>query len=151
MKKLTCAAILLALCALGCHGKAKPAAPAKVSPVDVCMAVSAKEAECSDDFVPALVDVRIKLDLPAGIAAAAAAPGGKDQLLAQAKQEWAKDSSEAGRTEMCNKMAPQVPAEIAKAAAACDLKAACKDYVACIIPVEEQIVKGEAAPAPATP
>jgi hypothetical protein len=52
---------------------AQPAAAA--DPKATCVAVLQRMRACSEPFIPALVDLRVRYDRPAGIAAAAAAEG----------------------------------------------------------------------------
>lgn len=90
---------------------ATPTASAPVDPASLaqCEAYFARARACTDDYIPALVDVRIELDKPAGIAAEAQQPGGRDSVIAQAKTEWADDSQPAAVTALCNRVIAELP------------------------------------------
>ena len=90
---------------------ATPAASAPADPALLaqCEAFFARARSCTDDYIPALVDVRIELDKPAGITAEAQQPGGRDSIIAQAKTEWADDSQPAAVTAMCDKVIASMP------------------------------------------
>jgi hypothetical protein len=95
-----------------------------------CEQVFRQERACTDAFIPALVDLRAKLDKPYGIKAKVAS--NRDDVIKQAKEEWKHDSSDAAIAQTCKK----APADTQ--AMACLAKTACDAFVACIMPVVEK-------------
>jgi hypothetical protein len=110
----------------------------------VCRDSFARQRTCTDDFIPALVDARIELDLPAGIAAEGKKDGGRDALIAKAKEEWSKDSEPAAVAAQCTDMSGKMPAdqkaEVSGALSQCLPSADCKSYVACVMPVTKKML-----------
>ena len=64
---------------------------------------------CTDQFIPALVDARAAADVPAGIKQAVASD--RDGTIAQAKTEWATDSTDANFEKMCSQPMPEADAK----------------------------------------
>jgi hypothetical protein len=110
----------------------------------VCRESFAKQRTCTDDFIPALVDARIELDLPAGIAAEGKKEGGRDALIAKAKEEWAEDSKPDAVAARCKDMDGKVPAEqkaeLLAAHTKCLAIADCKAYVECVTPITKKML-----------
>ena len=122
-----------------------PAGGGAVSDADVvnhCVAVFTRQHDCTDEYIPALVDTRIDLDLPPGIAAAGATPDGRADIIDQAKQEWAVDGVEPKRTQTCQAIVPQLPpevkAEAENIANTCLAKSTCGEFVQCVMPFQRQ-------------
>lgn len=104
----------LAACA-GAEAEPKTgASPSSTTPppsaVQQCEAFFTRAAACTDTYLPALVDLRIELDKPAGIAAHAQSEG-RDAVLAKAQEEWAADSQPAAITANCERAVSSVPPE----------------------------------------
>jgi len=136
-------ALLFAGHLLGGCGDPAPglsAAAATDDPVQTCEALFEREAACTDAFIPMLVDLRIRHDLPAGIGAAGRALGGRAQLIAQAKQEWRDDSQPAARARTCARIAPGQPAESVAAVRTCLARSSCEELVACVSPLHEAML-----------
>ena len=75
-------------------------APSSSSDVQaLCVEVFTRNRTCTDQYIPALVDLRAKYDVPAGIAAEVAAD--RNGVIAQAKSEWATDSQPAAIAATC--------------------------------------------------
>ena len=137
-------ALLIAAC-----GGSQSAAPAEVGSSQAqpaaasgdakatCVEIFTRNRTCTDQFIPALVDLRAKYDQPAGIAAEVAAH--RDDVIAQARTEWAADSQPAAIDATCTKIAGSEAdqAEIA-AAQACLSNQDCTAYTACIMPHMEK-------------
>jgi len=121
----------------------QPEAATAVTPRDTCVALHERQRECTDVYLPALVDARIANDLPAGIAARAAEPGGRDALLATAEAEWADDSTDASISGTCDAMLAEMPPEqaegLAGQATQCLATDACQAFVDCVIPMTVSI------------
>ena len=113
--------------------------------VAACKAMFARQYECRETFIPALVDMRIKHDVPKGIAAHAAKPGGRDELVGMAQKEYDTDGVDPKRSETCKKIATGLPPEAVAAARACAAKTDCASLVACVIPLQEGRIKAQAA------
>jgi hypothetical protein len=109
-----------------------------------CRESFAKQRTCTDDFIPALVDARIELDLPAGIAAEGKKDGGRDALITTAKAEWAEDSKPEPVAANCKDMAGKVPAEqkaeLMDAHTKCLAMSDCKAFVECVIPITKKML-----------
>ncbi len=143
----------LALCAAAC-GSSKPAEK-KTEPAAVtqsedeagCVKLRQRQRECTDAFIPALVDMRIKADVPPGIAAAAQKDG-RDAIVAQAMEEWKQDSTDEAIARNCKAMPapPSVTAEQRETARKCLDLAECQAFVDCFLPVLEQIFKAGPPP-----
>jgi hypothetical protein len=136
-------AVLFALAPLvaacGTASEASPAKPAAAQPASTgdfqtaCMSVMQRNRTCTAEFLPALVDMRARKDMPPGIAAAVA----KDRagVIAHAKDEWAADSTDEAFARQCQMLTEHATPENAAAGQACMAKDTCGDYVPCIIAV----------------
>lgn len=147
----TCFVILGSVACTGSDQQAETAdteAPVEVISVDTktpnpdsaCIEVFLRQRDCTSDFIPALIDARIRLDVPPGIAARAAEEG-RDTLIAVALNEWASDSRDAAVEATCKQMVAQMPAEafesLLSASRACLEESECSAFTACIVPVME--------------
>lgn len=137
-------ALSLALAPLaGCASETAQAKPAPVAatkastaddPKSVCVATMTKARECTDDYIPALVDARAQADVPPGIADQVKKD--RDGVIKEAMGEWKTDSQDANIAAMCEKMAgdPSVTPDDLMAAKDCNAKA-CKEYTSCVMPL----------------
>ena len=140
-------ALTLALAPLaGCASETAQAKPAPVAaqktstaddPKAVCVATMTKARECTDDYIPALVDARAQADVPPGIADQVKKD--RDAVIAQAKQEWATDSKDENIAAMCDKIAGETGSDADAGtgwatAKDCNAKA-CKEYTSCVMPL----------------
>lgn len=127
------------------EGLAAPSVPAVSVPdpakIDLCKRIFARQGECSAEFMPMLLDARIRADMPAGIAAKAGAPGGRDALLAEGLTELKHDSSEPGVSELCIQVAASAQGD-GTAQAACLTQADCAGFAACMMPGIEKGLAG---------
>lgn len=148
MTRTILSSVLLALAACGGADAPAPsgttptaqAQPATAgTPRDACVAMFERQRACTDIYLPALVDARIANDLPAGIAARAAEPGGRDALVATARSEWANDSTDASISATCDTILAKMPPEQAEGmtgqANQCLATDACQAFVDCVIPM----------------
>ena len=146
-----CQSLLLSLCsfaaACGTTSDAAPTAPAAPAAApqtaatlqQQCVATMRRSRECTDQYIPALVDARARLDTPGGIAAAVKTD--RDGVIAQARAEWVKDSGDDALAERCLAIAAHLTAESqadAAAAQRCVAEADCGAFVACVMPIFEQ-------------
>ena len=139
MKKLALALTM----ALAACGSSKPA-PATTTtaektstpddPKAVCVATMTKARECTDVYIPALVDARAQADVPPGIADAVKKD--RNAVIQEAMGEWKTDSQDANIAGMCEKMAgdPSVTPDDLTAAKDCNTKA-CGEYTSCVMPL----------------
>jgi hypothetical protein len=151
MNRTMLSSLLLALVAgaAACGGSDKPAASdtttttqaqaAPATPRDTCVAMFERQRACTDIYLPALVDARIANDRPAGIAARAAEPGGRDAMLATAQTEWANDSTDASISATCDDVLAKMPPEQSEGmmgqANQCLAADGCQAFVDCVIPM----------------
>ena len=139
----------LALAASACSASEAaappPVAPGKAQPASagdakaICVEVFTHNRTCTAQYIPALVDLRAKYDVPAGIAAEVAA--NRDQVIAQANEEWATDSQPAAIDAMCTKITGNLSegdrADL-DAIQACLSIQDCSAYTACVMPYFEK-------------
>lgn len=107
--------------------------------VEPCETFFARAATCTDQYIPALVDLRVELDKPAGIAAAAQREG-RDAIIARAMTEWADDSQPAAVSALCARIMPSIPPDQLDAMRAdgerCMAKTDCGEFSACAVEVQ---------------
>jgi hypothetical protein len=106
------------------------------SALETCVASFSRQRDCTDAFIPALVDLRVRTDVPAGIAETART-GGRDALIAEAHDEWKKDSSDEAINDTCSRMAGRVDEAMLRSMSACLSHASCAEFVPCEIVVLE--------------
>ena len=102
---------------------------------DLCVAVMDHSRQCTDQYIPTLVDARAQADHPAGIRDAVAK--NRDGVIAQAKGEWAHDSSDASIEAMCAQPIFKTD-DVRAAVSACQATTDCGQFSACIVPIEAQ-------------
>lgn len=126
----------------GCSGAETPSSSGSLSESTTAQALCVhsfeKQRECTDSFLPALVDARVRLDKPAGIAAAEK-ESGRDALVAEAREEWKNDSTDAAISDTCAGMIAHGAGtpEMSAAVGACLEKTSCADFVPCQIQIIE--------------
>lgn len=124
----------LSACAASEAASTPPTAqPQSGSPTNACVQVMDRARECTDQFLPALVDARARQDIPAGIAASVAQD--RNAVIAEARTEWASDSTDDGIAKTCQR---PVNDPDGGTASKCLAAASCDAYVACIIPIFEK-------------
>lgn len=105
-----------------------------------CVDLFERQRTCSAEYIPALVDIRVRHDLPAGIAAADR-EGGRAALVAEAQAEWAADSTDDAIAATCRHIVDGTePAALDRhrqQAATCLAASDCAGFVACIAPATE--------------
>ncbi len=111
----------------------------------ICTEEIQRERACQDDFVPMIVDTRIKLDLPQGIASR----GKTDRaaLVAEAKKEFLEDYAPEKLPTICERRQAQAaqppPAAVKEMKAssdACRATTSCKAFTACMAPILEKVL-----------
>jgi hypothetical protein len=147
-----CQAMLFALCSLaaacGTTSDAAPTAPAAPAATQTtnpqalqqqCVATMTRTRTCADQYIPALVDARARLDRPSGIADAVKRD--RDGVIAQARSEWTKESTDAAIAERCQAIlghaTPETQADAGEAQR-CVAQPDCGAFVACVLPIFEK-------------
>jgi hypothetical protein len=114
----------------------KPSAE-KYEGYDTCVAVLRRQRECTDTFIPTLVDARVRNDHPAGIAAKDREIG-RDALVAMALDEWKDDSTDEAIDRNCTAITSDEPAgvpELVQRAEACLAETECAAFSACAVDI----------------
>ncbi|MBN2493164.1 MAG: hypothetical protein JXR96_01130 [Deltaproteobacteria bacterium] len=106
------------------------------------MAVLAKEEECSDSFLSALVDLRIDLDLPQGTAARAARDGSAG-LVAEARRKFANYAAEPARRDTCEKTATNISPLYEEMAEKCLGAQPCDAFATCVMPTYKTMMQNQ--------
>lgn len=142
------AVLALAACG-GSEGDARePTTATAVTAVPLqarCEAFFARARECSEPYIKALVDVRVELDSPPGIAERASADG-KDGMYAQAMTEWETDSQPAAVTAMCEQslasVTPEQSAAMGAGAERCLAETSCEAFSTCSQDMHRMMLAG---------
>ncbi len=102
----------------------------------ICVSSFHRQRDCTDSFIPALVDARVAVDVPPGIRAAGQGAG-REELIKEALEEWKADSQDGAIGSTCEKMM-NAPAGRERSFApmkACLEKQRCEEFVPCEIAV----------------
>jgi hypothetical protein len=137
-------ALISSLLWFGCSGvepgAQDEAAGATLAPEEaqaLCVSSFQRQRDCSDTFLPALVDLRVRLDVPAGIAEADRTEG-RAQLLATAQEEWRSDSTDQAIAERCAGMVQQgAGAAMGGPMRSCLGASSCGEFVPCQLEIIE--------------
>ncbi len=136
MHKLVFLTLVLATLPTGCTSRDAKATPAHQASTTedraLCVQVFTRARACTDDYIPALVDVRAKYDKPAGIAAEVKQD--RAAVIAQARQEWADDSKDAAIAATCDRMISDITDEDRALGAKCLAIADCAGFTSCVMP-----------------
>ncbi|HUS64383.1 MAG TPA: hypothetical protein VMZ28_07555 [Kofleriaceae bacterium] len=145
MKIVNAAALFALVVSSGCT--APPAAPAPAPAasavsegISACQSLFARELACADTFLPVLIGLRIKHDLPQGIAERGKDAAGRAELLALAQAEFKVDAVDPARTQTCEKMGPALPADAVAMVRGCLQQTSCEALVDCVAPLHEQML-----------
>lgn len=114
----------------------KPSAE-KYEGYDTCVAAFRRQRECTDAYIPALVDARVRADKPAGIAAKDKEIG-RDALVAAALEEWKTDSTDQAIDQTCTNITNDEAAgapELIQRAQACLAESDCASFSACAVDI----------------
>jgi hypothetical protein len=145
MKRIMLAAILASACGGG-SSSAEGADPGETSGDEAsgleqtCVAFFTRQRECRAEFVPALVDLRVRLDRPLGIAARVETEG-RDAIVAEANTEYDGDSTDEAIAAQCQGIAAEAAAEAESAQAGfatCVEQADCASFVPCDLALLEE-------------
>lgn len=122
-------AVVLCVAGLALAGSSAPSPAAQAS----CVKVFERQRACTDTFIPALVDLRVSLDKPAGIAASVKKDG-RDTMISAALEEWKSDSTDAAIAKTCASM-PAARATAMSSTEKCLDAANCQAFSECLIPL----------------
>jgi hypothetical protein len=96
-----------------------------------CVTLFERQRTCTESFIPALVDLRVSLDRPKGIAATAKSDG-RDALIAAALAEWKTDSTDASIAKTCASMPPGA---VTPQMNTCLAASSCPAFSQCLVPL----------------
>ena len=124
----------------------------------MCERIFARKATCADDYLPALLDVRVELNVPPGIGDEVKAKG-RDAVLAIAHAELAHDTEPSRVAVLCEsvaKDATQAPPErfdqLLARGGTCEATSDCKAFSACVVVIDRGFIAAgahhQAAPPP---
>lgn len=120
--------------------EAQPATAASTDTHAICVQSFQRQRECTNEFIPALVAARVRLNVPAGIADKDKELG-RDKLVEMALEEWKTDSTDEAIGETCTdmeaRMPPEAKTQVFEQVSTCLAAEACTGYVDCIVPVIE--------------
>jgi hypothetical protein len=103
-------------------------------PYALCVAMFERQRACTDTFLPALVDARVRADVPPGIAAADR-DDGRDALVATAREEWKQDSTDESIAATCRKIADSAPSDMTGEVKACLDASGCDAFSTCAVDI----------------
>lgn len=145
------AIVAIALFTFACGGGKKSETPApapEMTPAEGCLQLFQRQRECTDVFIPALVALRVELDVPTGVAAEDASAG-RDALVAKAKEEWAAGNSDAQLAELCGKLVAGIPPEQLDGMMAqgktCVAAETCEAFTTCVEPMQRERLQAQKA------
>jgi hypothetical protein len=118
----------------------------------MCQRIFARKETCADDYLPVLLDLRIELNLPPGIADEVKAQG-REAALAVAHTELARDTQPDRVNPLCEAAAanakqapPERAHQLLDLGARCEATADCKAFATCVVQIDRQfIASGRAA------
>jgi hypothetical protein len=109
----------------------------------MCKRHYAREATCADEYLSALLDLRVELDMPPGIGDEVKTDG-RDAVLAKAHEEFVRDTEPAKVDAICQAMATKTPADHVERLLAqgdtCEATTDCKAFAACAVATERSYI-----------
>lgn len=141
------ALFLLITAACGGDSKPKPAAPASRTAADLgpmCDRYYVRQRSCANDYLRALVQMRVEYDMPQGIAAHVKDVG-LDAVVAEANVEYERDHAPDQTAALCKAMAERTPPDQVERLLAdgdrCEAMTDCAAFAKCAIDTERSYVK----------
>lgn len=142
---------VLIVAVAACGGSPPP--PAKASsqassetaadPIPLCKRIFARKATCADDYLPALLDVRVELNMPPGIGDEVKSQG-RDAVLATAHVELARDTEPSKVAELCGTTVAKMPRErveqLLEQGGRCEAAADCKAFSTCVVEIDRGFI-----------
>lgn len=142
--------LLLAVASCGGtpHDSAKPQpATSVVDLVPMCQRLFARKQACADDYLPRLLDLRIELNLPPGIADVVASEG-RDAALVRAHTELARDTQPDKVTPLCEEgaaqvkqHAPELADQLVRQFTSCDATSDCRAFASCAVEIDRRFIR----------
>jgi hypothetical protein len=121
----------------------QPAARTAADLVPMCKRLFARKATCADDYLPALLDVRVELNMPPGIGDEVKAQG-RDAVLAVAHTELKRDTEPAKVEALCETTAQKLPPErvdpLLEQVGSCEASADCKAFATCAAAIDRGFI-----------
>ena len=140
--------LFLAACGGSKPAPASAPAPAAHTAADLgplCRAHYAHEQTCADDYLSALLDLRVELNQPPGIADEAKSKG-KPALVELARVEFEQDTAPEKVDAICDAMATKTPADqvepLFKDGTHCAEMTDCKQFASCAVATERTYIAG---------
>ena len=144
--------LIVAAVAVSCGGSqpapAPPPAPAAHTAADLgplCRAHYAHEQTCADAYLGALIDLRLELDQPPGIADEEKTKG-KPAMIELARTEFTRDTAPEKVDAICNAMAAKTPPDqvepLFTEGTHCAAMTDCKQFAACAVATERSYIAG---------
>jgi hypothetical protein len=149
-------ALLLAVAACG-GSSPEPAKPASSQPapaaaptaadfVPMCKRLFARKATCADDYLPALLDVRVDLNVPPGIGEKVKTEG-RDAILVTAHEELARDTQPDRVAAVCDDGAahaanapPERVNQLLDQGSKCEAATDCKAFAVCVVAIDRGFI-----------
>jgi hypothetical protein len=124
----------------------QPAARSTADLAPMCKHIFARKATCTDDYLPLLVDLRVELNLPPGIADEVKSKG-RDAVLALARTELARDTEPDKVAALCEHAAtnamnapPERVDQLLQQGGACEAAADCKAFAVCAVAIDRGFI-----------
>lgn len=115
----------------------------------MCDRYYVRERACVDEYLAALLEVRVEYDMPAGTAAEVKRDG-KDVVLTRMRPEWERDTTLENTNRMCRAAEAKTPPDRIDGLLAdgdrCYAKPDCAGFVACTLEGQRDYIKSGAAP-----
>lgn len=113
--------------------------PAAASTTDqICRSLMQRQRACTEQFIPALVEARVKSDSPPGLAAREREIG-RDALVKDALAEWETDARDPNIAALCDDIAQAISPEkdvlLRSSVSNCLAKEGCNAFVSCAVPL----------------
>lgn len=119
------------------------AAPVAADPIPMCKRIFARKETCADDYLPALLDVRVELNMPPGIGDRVKTEG-RDAILAIAHTELARDTEPSKVAALCESTAAKMPPErvdqLLEHGGRCEAAADCKAFSTCVVEIDRGFI-----------
>lgn len=114
------------------------AAAAATTTDQLCRSLMQRQRGCTAQFIPALVDARVKGDSPPGLAAREREIG-RDALVKDAFAEWETDAQDPNIAALCDDIAQSISPEkdslLRSSVSSCLAQAGCDAFVSCAVPL----------------
>lgn len=155
-------AVALILAVAACGGStpepakppSPPAARTAADLVPMCQRLFARKATCADDYLPALLDVRVELNMPPGIGDRVKTEG-REAMLAIAHTELARDTEPAKVDALCETTAAKMPPDrvepLLEQGGRCEATTDCRAFAACAVAIDRGFIASGAQQRAATP